>query len=307
MRGCLIIYADYFIVPGIRKREKMSLKVFMAGLLLSALFINPVLASDKLESHVEIESVRASALLDRAVSYYQANKDLAFPTFSRMGEFVDGDLYVYVLGTDGVMLASGGSSSALIGRNVSTLKDSEGKLFFKEMIATAKSNGYGSVEYHWLNRKKNKSEHKTTLFQRVGDRIVAVGYYIPRATIKEATSLLKKAATAVKNDPEKAFAAFNDLNSDYVQDDLYVFVVGLNDQKFRAHGVSPHLVGSDGMVLFDTNGKPIIQEMISIVQSKSRGEIDYVWLNPVTGEIENKHTILRKVGNFLVAVGFYTH
>jgi cytochrome c len=285
----------------------MTFKVIMSGLLLSALLINPIYASGNPASHVESESNRAQVLLDRAVSHYQANKDRSFATFSQMGEFVDGELYVYVLGTDGVMLASGGSSSVLIGRNVATMKDSEGKLFFKEMIATAKSNGSGSVEYHWLNRAKFRSEQKTTLFQKVGERIIAVGYYIPRATIDDASALLKKAAHAVKNDSEKAFVAFNDLNGDYVQDDLYVFVVGLNDQKFRAHGISPQLVGSDAMVLLDTNGKPIIQEMVSIVQAKSRGEIDYVWLNPVTGEIENKHTLLRKVGNFLVAVGFYTH
>ena len=285
----------------------MIYKLFMTGLVLTSLLINPVFAADNLVFHVDSESERAQALLGRAVAYYQANNDAAFATFSSQGEFIDGDLYVYVLDTDGVMQASGGSSSALIGRNVSNMKDSEGKPFFKEMIASAKASGFGMVEYHWLNRASFKVEHKKTYYQKVGDRIISVGYYIPRATSEEAKALLKKATHAVKTDPEKSFAAFNDLNGGYMQDDLYVFVVGLSDGVFRAHGVSPQLVGSNGIDLIDTKGKPIIQEMINGVQSKNRGEIDYLWLNPVTGEIENKYTYFRKVDGFLVAVGFYKH
>jgi cytochrome c len=283
----------------------MISKILMAGFVLFALLVNPVSADDKLVSHVDSESERAQALLSRAVSYYQANNDLAFATFSRQGEFVDGELYVYVLDTDGVMQASGGSSSALIGRNVAIMEDSEGKPFIKEMITSAQANGFGTVEYHWLNRSKFKVEHKTAYFQKVGERIISVGYYIPRATLEEAKVLLKKAAHAVTADPQNAFAAFNDLNGNYMQDDLYVFVVGLDDGIFRAHGISPQLVGSDAMGLLDKNDKPIIQEMIEVVQSKSRGEIDYDWMNPVTGKIENKHTFFRKVDGFLVAVGFY--
>ena len=284
----------------------MAYKLFMAVLLCSVLLVNNVYSADEAVSHVEGESERAQALLTKAVSKFKEKQDLAFAEFSRAGAFVDGDLYVYVIGTDGVMLASGGSSSALIGRNVSDLKDAEDKLFFKEMIAGALAQGSGTVDYHWLNRSTNKIESKTAFFQMVGNRIIAVGYYIPRATVDEARSLLKKASAFVRTDPKQAFAAFNDLNGSYLHDDLYVFVVGLDDGIFRAHGVSPRLVGSDGMVLLDTSGQPIIRNMLSSVKSKSRGEIDYVWLNPVTGSIETKHTFFRKVNNYLVAVGFYT-
>ena len=75
------------------------------------------------------ESQRAQALLARAVDYYKGNKDRALPAFMRAGEFINGDLYVYVLGTDGKMLASGGSSSALVGRDISNMRDAAGKAF----------------------------------------------------------------------------------------------------------------------------------------------------------------------------------
>lgn len=283
----------------------MFAKTFILGLILSTLFSTSVLAAENSVSYASSEADRARNLLDKAVAYYQSEKDMALGAFSRQGKFTDGDLYVYVLGTDGVMLASGGSSSVLIGRHVSGMEDYEGQLFFKEMLAMANSVGNGTVEYHWLNRSANKVEHKITYFQKVEERVIAVGYYIPRATDEEAKTLLKNAASAVRNNPERAFAAFNDLNGGYVQDDLYVFVIALEDAHFRAHGVSPRLVGSDGMSLLDTDGRPVIQEMISVAKTKSRGAIDYAWLNPVTGVIEKKHTFFRRIDGFLVAVGFY--
>jgi len=33
---------------------------------------------------------------------------------------------------------------------------------------------------------------------------------------------------------------------------------------------------------------------------------EYRWRNPVTGKIEHKHAYMRKVGEFLVAVGYYS-
>ncbi|MDD2744676.1 MAG: hypothetical protein PHV02_20645, partial [Rhodocyclaceae bacterium] len=79
------------------------------------------------------ESARAQALLMRASAAYEANRAQALAAFSRAGDFIDGDLYVYVIGNAGDMVASGGPSVALVGRDVRNLKDSAGKPFIKEM------------------------------------------------------------------------------------------------------------------------------------------------------------------------------
>ena len=68
----------------------------------------------------EEDAHAAKALLTKALAYYQSNGDKAFAAFSRQGEFVDHDRYVFVVDTQGVLLASGGPSSALIGRDVSS-------------------------------------------------------------------------------------------------------------------------------------------------------------------------------------------
>jgi cytochrome c len=249
---------------------------------------------------------RTKALLAKAVAHYREKNELALAAFSRQGEFVDGDLYVYALDTNGIFLASGGSSSALIGRDVSKMSDAEGREFFREMLDKAKLSGSGTVEYRWLNQVHNKVERKVAYFEKVGDRIIAVGYYIPRATPQQAAAMLQRATEAVKADPTKAFAEFNEMRGSFTEDDLYVFVIRLSDGKFLAHGALPRLVGTDGIELRDPSGKPIIRKMINAVKTKDRGELDYSWLNPVTTKIEKKHTLFQKVAGFLVAVGYYT-
>ena len=83
---------------------------------------------------------RAQALLQRAVAYYKAIKDLALAHFSPQGEFVDDDLYVYVVSTSGVLLASGGLSSSWIGTNIADQQDAVGKPFIREMLDKARKN-----------------------------------------------------------------------------------------------------------------------------------------------------------------------
>jgi cytochrome c len=263
-------------------------------------------AFGSIKESVASDAQRARGLLARAVLLFQQKGDEAFAAFNDPSEFVDGELYVWVLGTDGVMLASGGSSAALIGRKVMNMRDAFGTPFFYDMLEQAKKGDSGVVEYRWLNRLHHKPERKITYFRKVGTRLLAVGYYIPRASPEQAAAMLERAVAAMKSDPARAVTAFNDLNGGYIEDDLYVFVVGLDDGKFRAHGVSPRLVGSDGNALTDPNGQPVIRQMLDALKDKDRGELDYAWRNPVTRKVESKYTLYRKVGDSLVGVGYYT-
>ena len=248
----------------------------------------------------------ASSGAARAGSHHDKEvEEFALAAFGRKGKFVDGELYVYVISTKGVMLASGGPSSALVGRDVTDLQDAAGKPFFREMLDKAKASGSGAVEYYWLNPVDNKMQRKLAYFQKVDDRIIAVGYYIARATPAQAQAMLARAVQAVKDDPDKAFHAINQLHGPFSEDDLYVFVVDLNDDRFRAHGIFHDLIGSDALALHDPSGRPIVQDMITALAKGDQAEVDYSWPNPVTGGVENKHTYLRKIGDLLVGVGYY--
>jgi len=93
------------------------------------------------------DSQAAIALLEKALAYYHDNGDKAFAAFSRQGEFVDKDRYVFVLDTKGVMLASGGPSSALIGRDVSEVLGPDLQKAFKDALKVPEGNGIQQAEY----------------------------------------------------------------------------------------------------------------------------------------------------------------
>src|SRR3990167_4229748 len=93
---------------------------------------------------------RARDLLQRAVDYYRVQGDTAFAAFSRQGEFIDGEHYVFVVDTSGTMLASGGSSAVLIGRDVSAVLEPELRTAFAQGLASAEGR-VESAEYRWMN------------------------------------------------------------------------------------------------------------------------------------------------------------
>ncbi|NVZ85237.1 cache domain-containing protein [Pseudomonas yamanorum] len=248
----------------------------------------------------------AKALLERALAYYQSNGDKAFAAFSRQGDFVDQDRYVFVVDTKGVLLASGGPSSALIGRNVSEVLGPDLKKSFKDALAVPEGSGVQQAEYRWQNWNDGKVERKHVYYQRVGQRILAVGYYLPRATPEHARALRNKAVKALEKDPVGTLKAINDMQGGFLQDDLYVFVVDLDTHRYVAHGTTARLVNTDFSKIKDPDGKPVGEPILAVMAEQDQGEYKYRWKNPVTGKVENKHAYLRKAGHFMVAVGYYS-
>ncbi|NMG75947.1 cache domain-containing protein [Aromatoleum diolicum] len=262
-------------------------------------------AAESIAAAEAADSAAARALLDRAAARYRTDGEAALAAFSRAGEFVTGDLYVYVLGSDGVMKASGGPSINLVGRNISDLKDPEGKPFVREILDGAKANGSGTVKYRWLNRQHGKAEQKVVYYQSVGDSIIAVGYYVPYASAEQAKAMLWRAVHEINQDQQAAIRSFNDLNGGFVQDDLYVFVIGVDDMNMYAHGAQPRLIGKYSRDLRDPDGKLFVQEMMRRSKDEDIAEVDYLWRNPVTQKTAMKTSYVKRVGRYLVGVGAY--
>lgn len=120
----------------------------------------------------------AKALVEKGIAFYKANgKDKALAEFSNpKGQFVKGELYIFIWDLKGVVLAHG-ANQKLIGKDVSELKDADGKLFVKEGLELAKSKGSGWVDYKWTNPVNKKIEAKTTYVKKVDDLIFCCGIY----------------------------------------------------------------------------------------------------------------------------------
>lgn len=254
----------------------------------------------------EQDAQAAKVLLEKALAYYHDNGDKAFAAFSRQGEFVDKDRYVFVVDTKGVLLASGGPSSALIGRDVSEVLGPDLRQSFKEALKIPEGNGIQQAEYRWQNWNDGKVERKHVFYQRIGQRILAVGYYLPRATPEQAKALRDKAVKDLEKNEAGTLKAINALQGGFLQDDLYVFVVDLDTGRYVAHGTNLRLINTDFAKVKDPDGKPVGEPILALMKEQGQGEYEYRWKNPVTGKVEDKHAYLRKSGHFLVAVGYYS-
>jgi len=93
------------------------------------------------------------------------------------GPFVSPNTYVFLQKMDGSMEAHP-MNPALIGKNMTDLKDSNGKEFFKEFIKIAKGAGSGWVDYMWPKPGEEKPSQKNSYVLKVDDNcFVGAGYY----------------------------------------------------------------------------------------------------------------------------------
>ena len=129
-----------------------------------------------------------------------------------------------------------------------------------------------------------------------------------RSGARDAGAMLEHAVSYLEdNGAERAFAAFNNQKGSFHHNDLYTFVVGIEDGIMHAHGGAPEaIVGSDVRGLRDASGKLVIKDMLTAVNQPNGGTVSYVWLNRVTNRVEDKTTLVRRVGKYMVGVGYYT-
>ncbi|PAU86152.1 calcium channel protein [Pseudomonas sp. WN033] len=245
-------------------------------------------------------------MLEQAVAHYRERGEEALPAFSRQGAFVTDKLYVFVLGLDGRMLASGGPSHQLVGRNVTEqLPPDLREAFESKVLGLEEADGVQQAEYRWRNWSEARDERKRVFFQRVGDRVLAVGFFIRRGSADEAIALLERAVEALERDPEGALAAINRHDLAYLQDDLYVYVVDRDTSRFVAHGYNKRMIGADFSSLVDAKGQPVGRPMMAAANDDAVARHAYLWINPVTRKVEPKETIFKRLGNYVVAVGYY--
>jgi cytochrome c len=65
----------------------------------------------------------------------------------------------------------------MVGMDLSTAKDADGKSFVKERIDIAKTKGKGWQDYKFTNPSTKKIEQKTAYIERVDDLIFGCGSY----------------------------------------------------------------------------------------------------------------------------------
>ena len=262
-------------------------------------------AAEPVAERYERQAKEAQALVLKAVNRYHQINEAAFAQISRQGEFTTENLYVYVVNVRGIMLASGGPSSILIGRDITPLLDDALKQAFAEVRAQPETDALQNREYRWINWQDGKVERKHAYYKRVGDLIFAAGYYLPRATQAQAQQLLSDATESLRSNVQDTLSRINQLDPYFNRDDLYVFVVDLDSEKFVAHGFQRRLIGTDFRSLRSSAGEAVGQSVLAAIKGHDQASVGYTWTNPTTGAREHKQTLLQRSGHYLLAVGYY--
>lgn len=120
----------------------------------------------------------AKRWVDNAVAFYRASgKRIALAEYTNPnGQFVQDEMYIYVLNPKGTMLAHG-VNEKFVGEEFIDIKDYDGKEFIKEIVETANREGSGWVTYKWYNPVTKEVLPKTVYFRKVDDLIICSGVY----------------------------------------------------------------------------------------------------------------------------------
>lgn len=125
------------------------------------------------------------------------------------------------------------------------------------------------------------------------------------ATSADAAAMLDKAVAELQAvGPDKAFTEFNQAEGPFHGQELYVFVFDMKGV-YEAYGPNPALVGTDVSGLTDVEGKAFVQEMLNLAAHDGSGKVAYKWLNRSDNRVEQKWSLIRRVGNHVVGVGYH--
>ena len=289
-------------------------------------------------NHLLVEPARR--LVERAVALYNVDKAIALAKFSDPhGSFVDGEHYLYVLDSTGIMLAHGAHPD-FVGQDFYRVTDSEGKQFIRDIIESAYQKNSGCVEYRWPDPVTSTERPKTVFFIKTDSAIICSGVYgahpgsdisedlteeqhLPaepgfesfkniRATdspqelvIDDAKRMVEKAEVFYKaNNPAVAMAEFSNPKGRFVSGEQYVFVLDTTG-RMLAHGVNRGYVGKDFYRTMDSDGWRFIQHIVGEANEMGSGWVEYKWFNPVTKKETLKTVYFKKINGVIICSGIY--
>ncbi|OIQ72968.1 cache domain protein [mine drainage metagenome] len=137
-----------------------------------------LLMAGPVQAAVQGSAAEAETMVNKAVAYIKANgQEKAAEEFTNGKLFKDRDLYVSYYTLDGTVIAHG-ANPKLVGKDLSALKDPDGKLFIQMISDLAKTKGKGwTGSYKFRNPVTNKVSEKIIYVERVDNTWVGVGVY----------------------------------------------------------------------------------------------------------------------------------
>jgi methyl-accepting chemotaxis protein len=105
---------------------------------------------------------------------------------------------------------------------------------------------------------------------------------------------------------ERGKQAINDPQGAFVDRDLYLGMCGA-DGTIVANGGNPRLIGMDGNLVKDVQGRYFVKDIMRVGEGAGTGWVDYQWVHPLTRETMTKSAYVQAVGvqGMVISCGFY--
>ncbi|TCS37419.1 methyl-accepting chemotaxis protein [Paucimonas lemoignei] len=122
---------------------------------------------------------------------------------------------------------------------------------------------------------------------------------------EDARALVERGCEILRNYGKQAFFdEVCDPTGQLIDRDLYLSACD-NTDKIVIHGAFPRLVGTDGKVIKDPDGKYFVMEMLRIGRTQGNGWVDYKFIDPMTKKTMDKTAYIGTVGDIVMSCGFY--
>jgi methyl-accepting chemotaxis protein-2 (aspartate sensor receptor) len=111
-------------------------------------------------------------------------------------------------------------------------------------------------------------------------------------------------ASLEDNGRGKTFSEISNKLGQFCDRDLYVVIYDINGKNL-AHGANPANVGKDMIDAKDGAGNPFIRERIALIRNQGSGWQDYLFLNPISKQMEAKSMYLDRYEDLIIGCGVY--
>jgi signal transduction histidine kinase len=247
------------------------------------------------------------SFVKKAINYIKANgEDSAIHAFNNaVGEFVKGDMRIYVYDLKGTVIADG-YTPALVGQNLINSRDAKGKYWVKSIIdLTTRLNKTWEVDYY-------RNSYQFSYCEKVetpdGKFIVCSGYF-PWSKNESARTLTAEGLEYLRTHTlEEAMRSFTNGSSEFLRGDLNITVYGSKGFTW-AHTQDTYRIWEDMAIIKDDKGKSIFDRFRSVAEGGG-GWIEYEHNNTIRRQyvrsIEKKTLGSEKVvETFYISSGYY--
>jgi signal transduction histidine kinase len=295
------------------KRDVLGLAALLLAVIIPGSAYTPQDASKiRTSEYYEYKETRDLVqLVKDAADLLRTKGEAAFADFRVPGSrWRQEETYIFVIDTQGNMRVH--LDPSMEGRNQLGLKDINGKPIIRGLLAAATTfatKPEGWYHYQWpvpgglLPRWKSSYVRFVAAPSGVG-YVVGSGMYNDRMERAFVVDAVIDAVGQIEKNGEGAFGLFHDPTGPFIAKDAYIFVIDSKGVDL-VNPAFPNLEGRNILDVKDTQGKPLIREMLNVAQTTGAGWVDYMWPKPGESVSTQKSAYVSRarIGDQWVLVG----